>query len=37
VRLLVTIAIEVRLMTYWLMPRVTRRLAAWVYPSRRVA
>jgi hypothetical protein len=37
VRLLVTITIEVLLMTYWLMPLVTRRLAAWIYPSRRVA
>lgn len=32
-RLLVTIAIEVLLMTYWLMPVLTRRLARWIYPS----
>lgn len=32
VRLLVTIALEVTLMTYWLMPRLTRRLARWIYP-----
>jgi len=34
VRLLVTITIEVLLMTYWLMPQLTRRLARWIYPSR---
>ena len=34
-RLLVTIAIEVVLMTWWLMPLVTRRLARWIYPQRR--
>jgi antibiotic biosynthesis monooxygenase (ABM) superfamily enzyme len=33
-RLLVTIAIEVAVMTYWLMPRLTRHLARWIYPSR---
>jgi uncharacterized protein len=33
-RLLVTIAIEVVLMTWWLMPLVTRRLARWIYPQR---
>ena len=33
-RLLVTIAIEVALMTYWLMPVLTRRLARWIYPSK---
>jgi antibiotic biosynthesis monooxygenase (ABM) superfamily enzyme len=32
VRLLVTIAIEVVLMTYVLMPRLTRVLAPWIYP-----
>jgi uncharacterized protein len=32
VRLLVTIAIEVLLMTYVLMPRLTRVLAPWIYP-----
>jgi antibiotic biosynthesis monooxygenase (ABM) superfamily enzyme len=36
-RLLVTITIEVLLMTYWLMPVITRRLAGWIYPKRRVA
>lgn len=34
-RLLVTITIEVLLMTYWLMPALTRRLARWIYPQRR--
>ncbi len=33
-RLLVTIAIEVALMTYLLMPVLTRRLARWIYPSK---
>jgi antibiotic biosynthesis monooxygenase (ABM) superfamily enzyme len=32
VRLLVTICVEVFLMTYWLMPRLTRWLARWIYP-----
>lgn len=36
VRLLATIAIEVVLMTYWLMPQLTRRLAFWIYPRRLV-
>jgi uncharacterized protein len=31
-RLLVTIALEVVLMTWWLMPQLTRRLARWIYP-----
>lgn len=31
-RLLVTITVEVLLMTYWLMPLITRRLARWIYP-----
>lgn len=35
VRLLVTIAIEVFFMTYWLMPRLTRWLAPWIYPAKR--
>ena len=35
-RLLVTIAIEVALMTWWLMPWLTRRLARWIYPARAV-
>jgi antibiotic biosynthesis monooxygenase (ABM) superfamily enzyme len=34
-RLLVTIVIEVLLMTYWLMPRLTRWLARWIYPRTR--
>jgi uncharacterized protein len=33
-RLLITITIEVLLMTYWLMPQLTRRLAWWIYPAR---
>ena len=36
-RLLVTITIEVVLMTWWLMPLVTRRLAPWIYPARHTA
>jgi antibiotic biosynthesis monooxygenase (ABM) superfamily enzyme len=35
-RLLFTITVEVVLMTYWLMPQITRRLARWIYPARRV-
>lgn len=34
-RLLVTIAIEVFLMTYVVMPRLTRALARWIYPRAR--
>lgn len=34
-RLLLTIAIEVVLMTWWLMPWLTRRLAFWIYPTRK--
>jgi antibiotic biosynthesis monooxygenase (ABM) superfamily enzyme len=37
VRLLVTIALEVVLMTWWLMPLLTRRLAFWIYPKPRAA
>lgn len=33
IRLLLTITIEVFLMTYVLMPRLTRWLARWIYPS----
>lgn len=33
-KLLLTISIEVALMTWWLMPLLTRRLARWIYPSR---
>lgn len=36
-RLLVTISIEVFLMTYVLMPRLTRWLARWIYPTTRSA
>jgi uncharacterized protein len=36
-RLLLTITLEVLLMTYWLMPQITRRLARWIYPSQRVS
>lgn len=32
-RLLVTITIEVFLMTYLIMPRLTRALARWIYPA----
>ena len=34
-QLLTTITIEVFLMTYVLMPRLTRWLARWIYPARR--
>ena len=34
-QLLTTITIEVFLMTYVLMPRLTRWLARWIYPTRR--
>ncbi|MCW5633400.1 MAG: antibiotic biosynthesis monooxygenase [Rubrivivax sp.] len=33
-RLLVTIVVEVALMTWWLMPWLTRRLAPWIFPRR---
>lgn len=36
-RLLVTITLEVFLMTYYLMPRLTRWLARWIYPTTRRA
>jgi uncharacterized protein len=36
-RLLVTIVIEVFLMTYVLMPRLTHWLARWIYPRHKVA
>ncbi|GIK52979.1 MAG: antibiotic biosynthesis monooxygenase [Planctomycetota bacterium] len=32
-RLLITIGVEVPLMTYLLMPRITRWLARWIYPA----
>jgi antibiotic biosynthesis monooxygenase (ABM) superfamily enzyme len=34
-RLLVTITVEVFLMTYVLMPRLTRWLASWIYPKKK--
>lgn len=37
IRLLVTITLEVFFMTYVLMPRLTRWLARWIYPSHDVA
>jgi antibiotic biosynthesis monooxygenase (ABM) superfamily enzyme len=37
IRLLVTIVIEVFLMTYVLMPRLTRGLARWIYPRKEAA
>jgi antibiotic biosynthesis monooxygenase (ABM) superfamily enzyme len=37
VRLLVTIVIEVFLMTYVLMPRLTRWLARWIHPRKDIA
>ena len=36
-RLLLTIVLEVALMTWWLMPRLTRWLAPWIFPQRRVS
>lgn len=36
-RLLVTITIEVFFMTYFVMPRLTRALSKWIYPSSKVA
>lgn len=36
-RLLLTIALEVALLTWWLMPRLTRWLAPWIYPRTRAA
>ena len=32
-RLLLTITLEVLFMTYWLMPRLTKHLARWIYPG----
>lgn len=37
VRLLGVIAVEVALMTYFILPVLTRRLAGWIYPSTEVA
>lgn len=36
-RLLVTIAIEVALMTWWVMPWITWRLAPWIYPRQKIS
>ena len=36
-RLLFTITIEVLLMTWWVMPWITRHLASWIYPKRKTA
>jgi uncharacterized protein len=36
-RLLFTITLEVLLMTHWLMPQITRRLARWIYPALRAS
>jgi antibiotic biosynthesis monooxygenase (ABM) superfamily enzyme len=37
IRLFVTISIEIFLMTYLLMPRITKLLAKWIYPSSKTA
>jgi antibiotic biosynthesis monooxygenase (ABM) superfamily enzyme len=37
IRLFVTISIEIFLMTYVLMPRITRLLAKWIYPTSKTA
>jgi uncharacterized protein len=37
IRLFVTISIEIFLMTYVLMPRITKLLAKWIYPSYKTA
>ena len=34
-RLLITVILQVGLMTYVIMPRLTRALARWIYPSTR--
>lgn len=36
-RLLVTVILQVLLMTYVIMPRVTRALAAWIFPTTKTA
>jgi antibiotic biosynthesis monooxygenase (ABM) superfamily enzyme len=36
-RLLLTLAIEVPLLTYLIMPALTRRLSGWIYPATRTA
>ena len=36
-RLFATVAIEVALLTYVIMPPLTRAMACWIYPGRRVA
>jgi antibiotic biosynthesis monooxygenase (ABM) superfamily enzyme len=37
IRLFITISIEIFLMTYVLMPRITKLLAKWIYPSSKAA
>ena len=37
IRLFITISIEIFLMTYVLMPRITKLLAKWIYPSSKTA
>jgi antibiotic biosynthesis monooxygenase (ABM) superfamily enzyme len=37
IRLFITISIEIFLMTYVLMPRITKVLAKWIYPSSKAA
>ena len=37
VRLLITVILQVTLMTYLIMPRVTRLLARWIFPSTKTA
>ncbi len=36
-RLAAVIAVEIVLMTYLILPRITRALAGWIYPTRRTA
>ena len=36
-RLLITVILQVTLMTYFIMPRVTRLLARWIFPSTKTA
>jgi antibiotic biosynthesis monooxygenase (ABM) superfamily enzyme len=37
IRLFITISIEIFLMTYVIMPRITKLLAKWIYPSSKAA
>ena len=36
-RLLITVTLQVFLMTYLIMPRVTRLLARWIFPTTKTA